>query len=154
MAKAKPRLYRILLLEDDLEAAGKLLLALGRIEPHLAPFDLDVTLLSTSDAVKELVNAHPGRRYGIILMDRDCKMNGSFHVLDDMHFTPENVISISSTPMWNHVARDRGAVHVIPKSFGDLDGFAERVAQQVLEMLQGKARQTPAAERSSPWSEI
>lgn len=138
MPKALPRLYRLLLLDDDLEAAGKLLLALRRIEPHLAPYDIDVTLLSTSDAVRELVNAHPERSYDVVLLDRDCKMNDSFHVLDDAHFTPEKIISISSTPMWNHAARERGAVHVIPKSFAGLEEFARDVADRVLALLRGE----------------
>ncbi len=138
MPKPLPKLYRVLLLEDDLEVAGRLLLALYRIEPHLAPYDLDLVLLSTSDAVVELVNSHSERHYDIILLDRDCKANGSFHVLDDIQFSPDKVISISSTPMWNHVAKERGAIHVIPKSFNALDEFAERVADKVLEMLKSK----------------
>ena len=135
MAKPKPKLYHLLLLEDDLEVAGKLLLALHRIEPHLAPYDLDVTHLSTSDAVVELVNDHPGRRYDIVLIDRDCKMNSSFHVLDISRTIPQNIISISSTPMWNQEASKNGITHIVPKSFSDLDGFAERAARKVLELL-------------------
>ena len=136
MAKPVPKLYRLLLLEDDLEVAGKLLLALHRIEPHMAPYDLDVTHLSTSEAVEELVNGHPERSYDIVLMDRDCKMNSSFHVLDLSRAHPGRVVSISSTPMWNQEAASNGILHVVPKSFNDLDGFSERAARKVLELLQ------------------
>lgn len=136
MPKLRPNLYSILLLEDDLEVSGKLLLALHRIEPFLAPYDLDITLLSTSDAVAQLVNAHPERQFDVILLDRDCKMNASFHILDLKHFDPEKIISISSTPMWNQAAMKNGITNCVPKSFSALDNFAEEAAQKVFEMLQ------------------
>jgi hypothetical protein len=136
VAKPAPKLHRLLILEDDLEVCGKLMLALHRVEPHLAPYDLDVTLLTTSEAVEALVNGHPERRFDVILMDRDCKMNRSFHVLNLTEHDPDRIISISSTPMWNHEARQNGIGHCIPKSFSRLDEFAEEVAQKVLYLLQ------------------
>lgn len=135
MPKPTPKLYRLLILEDDLEVGGLLLLALHKMEPMLAPYDLDVTLLSTSDAVVQLVNAHPERQFDAILLDRDCKMNASFHILDLQHFNPKNIISISSTPMWNHEAIANGIVHSVPKSFSDLSGFAKQAADKVHELL-------------------
>lgn len=120
MPKPPPKLYRLLILEDDLEVGGLLLLALHKMEPLLAPYDLDVTLLSTSDAV---------------VLDRDCKMNASFHILDLQHFNPKNIISISSTPMWNHEAIAKGIEHAVPKSFGGLSGFAKQAADKVHELL-------------------
>ena len=140
MPKPKPRLFKVLVLEDDLEVCGRLMLALHKIEPLLAPFDIDLTLLSTSDAVEQLVNAHPERKFDVILMDRDCKMNASFHVLDFQQFNPENIISISSTPMWNHEAKNNGIVLCVPKSFNDLAGFADRAARQTLEILLERKR--------------
>lgn len=101
----------------------------------MAPYDLDVTLLSTSDAVLQLVNAHPERQFDAILLDRDCKMNASFHILDLQHFNLKNIISISSTPMWNHEAIAKGIEHAVPKSFGDLSGFAKQAADKVHELL-------------------
>ena len=137
MPKRERQLYRLLLLEDDLEVASKLLLAFHRIEPHLAPVGLDVTHLSTALSVEELVNAYPNRRYDVILMDRDCKMGRSFHVLDTTIAPAGKVISISSTPAWNLEAQQNGISQVVPKSFNDLDGFAERAAHKVLELLAG-----------------
>ena len=135
MPKPRPKLFRLLLLEDDLEVVGKLMLALHRIEPHLAPYDLDVTHLCTSDAVEELVNLHPARIYDIALMDRDCKAARSFHVLNPQRIRDNNIISISSTPMWNQEAQSNGVSHIEPKSFSDLDAFAERVAARVSNIL-------------------
>ena len=135
MPKPKPRLFHLLILEDDLEVAGKLLLALHRVEPHLAPYDLDVTHLCTSEAVQALVNDHPERIYDVALMDRDCKLGQSFHTLTHQRVRHENIISISSTPMWNLQAQQDGIKFVEPKSFSDLDAFAVRVANKVLELL-------------------
>lgn len=135
MSKPQPRLYRLLLLEDDLEAAGKILAALHRIEPHLAPYDLDVTLLSTCQAVEDLVNARAEAAYDVILLDRDCKLDGSFHVLDIERFGADRVISISSNREWNRLAEARGVAQVVPKSFSDLDGFAMAIGQAVLALL-------------------
>ena len=138
MVKREPLLYRVLVLEDDLEAASKIMAALFRIEPHLAPYDLDVTMLSTYRAVEGLINGHRDQSFDIIVMDRDCKLNGSFHTLDVEHFGPEKVISISSKPEWNQLAQARGIEHIVPKSFSDLDGFAEDVGDLVLGLLQAK----------------
>jgi len=140
MPKLTPKLFSVLLLEDDLEVCSKILLALHRMEPHLAPFDLDLTLLSTGQSVEQLINAHPERQFDVILLDRDCKMNASFHVLDFDQFSPDNIISISSTPMWNQQADNIGIAHCVPKSFNDLAGFAERAAEKVFEILSEKRR--------------
>jgi len=138
MAKHSPRLYRILILEDDLEAASKILGVLYRVEPHLAPYDFDITLLSTYQSVEILINEHRENDFDIILLDRDCKMNGSFHVLDMERFGLEKIISISSKPEWNQQAQARGVSHVVPKSFSGLDGFAQEIGALVLDLLQNK----------------
>lgn len=136
--KKVPNLYPVLVLEDDLEVAGKLLQAFHRMEPHLAPYDLDVTLLSTSSSVERLVNQVFDRDYAVIILDRDCKAAGSFHVLDFDRFGKENIISISSTPEWNRSANASGIPHIIPKSFNQLDEFASDVAEKVLALLKSK----------------
>ena len=133
-----PLLYKVLVLEDDLEAGSKILGALFRVEPHLAPYDLDVTLLSTCRSVEELVNARPESDFDIIILDRDCKLNGSFHVLDIERFGAEKVISISSNREWNRLVAERGVQQVVPKSFGNLDGFAEDLGEKVLELLRNR----------------
>lgn len=133
--KKRPHLYPVLILEDDLEVAGKIMLALRRVEPYLAPFSLDVTLLSTCEAVEELINPIKGRDYAVILMDRDCKAGGSFHVIDMARFGVEKIISISSTPEWNRAAQEMGIPHIVPKSFNRLDEFATEAAEKVLEIL-------------------
>lgn len=140
MTKRSPLLFKVLILEDDLEAASKILNALYRIEPHLAPYDFDVTLLSTFRSVESLINDHRENNFDIILLDRDCKLNGSFHILDMEHFGLEKIISISSKPEWNQLAQARGIKHVIPKSFSDLDAFASDIGTLILNLLQDRSK--------------
>lgn len=150
MIKRSPLLFRILVLEDDLEAASRLLGALFRIEPHLAPYDLDVTLLSTFRSVETLINDHPENDFDIILLDRDCKLGGSFHILDVEHFGIGKVISISSKPEWNQQAQTRGIQHVVPKSFSDLEGFARNVGNLVLDLLQNQSKAGAGSRNTHP----
>ena len=73
--------YKILILEDDFEAVSKIMAELYKLEGHFAPYDFDVTVLSSSLQVKRLINPQDKDAYDIILLDRDCKIQGSFHVI-------------------------------------------------------------------------
>lgn len=128
--------YKILILEDDFEAVSKIMAELYKLEGHFAPYDFDVTVLSTSDSVKKLINPQGKDSYDVILLDRDCKIQGSFHDLDIEKFGPEKIISISSTPTWNEEAQKRGVKKVVPKSFSDLEGFARDVSEEIKNVLQ------------------
>ena len=88
--------------------------------------------------MEDLVNHNTPDRYDVILLDRDCKLGGSFHVLDIEKFGADKVISISSTPTWNEEARARGVKRIIPKSFSDLNGFARDVVSEIMGMFEKK----------------
>ncbi len=128
--------YKILILEDDFEAVSKIMAELYNLEGHFAPYDFDVTVLSTSESVRKLINPQDKNAYDVILLDRDCKIQGSFHDLDIEKFGPEKIISISSTPTWNEEAQKRGVKKVVPKSFSDLEGFARDVSEEIKNVLQ------------------
>lgn len=130
--------YKILILEDDFEAVSKIMAELYKLEGHFAPVDFDVTVLSTYESVKNLINPQEKDSYDVIILDRDCKLCGSFHVLDIEKFGPEKVISISSTPTWNEEAQVRGVKRIVPKSFSDLEGFAKNVAEEIGHILINK----------------
>lgn len=127
--------YKILILEDDFEAVSKIMAELYTLEGQFAPYDFDVTVLSTADSVEKLINPQNKDAYDVIILDRDCKIRKSFHILDIEKFGPEKVISISSTPNWNDEAELRGVKRIIPKSFSDLEGFAKGVAEEVKNIL-------------------
>lgn len=130
--------YKILILEDDFEAVSKIMAELYKLEGHFAPYDFDVTVLSSSLQVKKLINPQDKDAYDVILLDRDCKIQGSFHDLDIEKFGPEKIISISSTPTWNEEAKARGVKRIVPKSFSDLGGFAQNVAGEIKDILNKK----------------
>lgn len=127
--------YKILILEDDFEAVSKIMAELYNLEGHFAPYDFDVTVLSTSESVRKLINPQNKDAYDVILLDRDCKIQGSFHDLDIEKFGPEKIISISSTPTWNEEAERRGVTKIVPKSFSELEGFAKNIMEEIKEIL-------------------
>lgn len=127
--------YKILILEDDFEAVSKIMAELYNLEGHFSPIDFDVTVLSTYEAVEKLINPQEANAYDVILLDRDCKMAGSFHILDMEKFGVHKIISISSTPTWNEEAKARGVKRIVPKSFSDLEGFAKNVAGEIKKIL-------------------
>ncbi len=127
--------YKILILEDDFEAVSKIMAELYDLEELFSPFDFDITTLSTYEAVEKLINPQESDAYDVILLDRDCKIGGSFHILDMEKFGVHKIISISSTPQWNEEAKARGVKRVVHKNFGNLEGFAKKVSSEVESLL-------------------
>ena len=70
-----------------------------------------------------------------ILLDRDCKSCGSFHVLDFEKFGTEKIISISAIPEWNEEARERGVKKMILKDHDHIEDFADKVAEEIGKMI-------------------
>ena len=128
--------YKVLILEDDFEAVSKIMAELYKLEGHFAPYDFDVTVLSSSEQVEKLINPQNKEAYDVIILDRDCKIGKSFHVLDIEKFGPEKIISISSTPTWNEEAMNRGVAKIVPKSFSDLNGFAQDLMVEIKNILE------------------
>ena len=128
--------YKILILEDDIETVSKIMNELHILEEQFSPSDFDITVLSTYESVQKLINPQEKNAYDVILLDRDCKLGGSFHILDIEKFGTDKIISISSTPAWNAQAKARGVTIIVPKNFEDLGGFARNVSAEVNKMLQ------------------
>lgn len=124
----------ILILEDNLKVLSKILDRLYVLEGD-QPFEFSVMALTTSLQVEEYINSNPKAKFDIILLDRDCKIDGSFHVLDIERFGKEKVISISTVPEYNNDAKLRGVERFVLKDIADLDTFADKVIAQVNEMI-------------------
>ncbi len=124
----------ILILEDNLQVLSKLLDKLFVLEQD-QPYDFSVMVLTNHLQVKEYINSNPKSAWDIILLDRDCKLNESFHVLDIERFGPEKVISISSVPEYNQEAKRRGVQRVVLKDFKALDVFVDNVVREVEKMV-------------------
>lgn len=74
-----------------------------------------VTVFPEHTEVESYLNKLGESSFDIILLDRGCKMCGSFHVLDFEKFGKDKIISISSTPKWNEEAKAAGITRIIPK---------------------------------------
>ena len=124
----------ILILEDNLQVLSKILNKLFVLEQD-QPYDFSVMVLTNHLQVEEYVNSNPKAQFDIILLDRDCKLNESFHVLDIERFGADKVIAISSVPEYNKEVSLRGVKRVILKDFKDLDAFVNKVIKEVERMV-------------------
>jgi hypothetical protein len=129
------KIYKILILEGDFEAVSKIMSKLYALEGSFPSVDFDVTVLSSSESVVNLINPQSFEGYDVILLDKECKLSGSFHTLDMEKFGVDKIISISSTPAWNEEAKARGVTRIVPKVFNDMDGFARSVMIEIRDIL-------------------
>lgn len=130
---------RILILEDDLETLSLLLKKLHILEEKLAsstsPMEFSTVTLSEYTQVEELINKSMNLDFDVILLDRDCKAGGSFHVLDIERFGPDKVISISSVPDYNEEAKRRGITRIVHKDYQNLEAFSEKVIEEIKDLI-------------------
>lgn len=72
---------RILLLEDDLKTVAALTQYLAGLEQEMNDQGMDMSLvvLSEYSMVEDYINQDKRHEFDVILLDRDCKMGGSFH---------------------------------------------------------------------------
>ncbi|MCX6793553.1 MAG: hypothetical protein NTY06_00420, partial [Candidatus Gottesmanbacteria bacterium] len=99
------------------------------------PYDFALMVLTIGQQVEEYVNNNPKAQPDIIILDRDCKLNESFHILDIERFGAKKVISISSVPEYNKEAKRRGVQRVVLKDFKALDAFVDKVVKEVERMI-------------------
>ncbi len=126
----------ILILEDDLRTLSKILDRLSVLEDEQL-YEFSTVILTTYLQVEEYINSNLKADFDMILLDRDCKLGGSFHVLDLERLGPEKVIAISSVPDYNEQARNRGVKRVVLKDYKQLDEFADAVAKEISEFMKG-----------------
>lgn len=124
---------RVLILEDDLEAVSYLLKKLSKLEDKIRR-NIAVTVLSEYTQVEVYINKNP-KIFDIVLLDRDCKAGGSFHVLDFNKYHPDHIIGISSTPPYNEQLRQKGVKRIVQKDFSDLEKFSEETIKNVEDLI-------------------
>lgn len=73
--------------------------------------------------------------FDMILLDRDCKACGSFHVLDFDKFGTDKIIFISTMPEYNEQARKRGVQRIVHKDRDNIEVFADRVIGEIKDMI-------------------
>lgn len=128
-------LYKtVLILEDDLKTLSLIHDRLSDLEGD-QPYELSTIVLTNHIQVENLINGNKSINFDVILLDRDCKLGGSFHVFDIEKFGPEKVISISSVPEYNEQAKKRGVKRVIIKDNSHKEEFADKVVNEIGNML-------------------
>lgn len=125
---------KVLILEDDLLTLSKILERLSRLEGD-QPYEFCTITLSDYIQVENYVNSNPKAEFDIVLLDRDCKLGGSFHVFDIERFGAEKIIAISSVPEYNEQAKKRGVKRAILKDYQYLDKFADEVVAEIEAMI-------------------
>lgn len=126
---------RTLILEDDLKTLSVLLDKLSALEEQDRSIDFAVTVLSEYTQVEEYVNKKTDNDFDVILLDRDCKAGGSFHVLDFDKFNANKIISISSVPDYNEQAKKHGVSKIVHKDYERLEDFSNKVIEEIKSML-------------------
>lgn len=126
---------RTLILEDDLKTLSLLLDKLSVLEEQDRSIDFAVTVLSEYTQVEEYANKKTDNDFDIILLDRDCKAGGSFHVLDFDKFNANKIISISSVPDYNEQAKKHGVSKIVYKDYEDLEKFSSGVIEEIKSIL-------------------
>jgi len=128
---------KLLILEDDLKTLSSILKRLSVLEED-KEYDFCTIVMSDYTQVQDYINNNPKADFDIILLDRDCKLGGSFHVLDIERFGPEKIIAISTVPEYNEQARQRGVKRVVLKDYQHLDEFADKVVNEIEQLIDGK----------------
>lgn len=132
------KLIRVLILEDDLQTLSKLLGKLAELETKLVnekETELSIVVLSEHKQVERYINKDPQPEFDIVLLDRDCKIGGSFHIIDISKFGTDKIIGISSMPEYNAQLEKIGVHRIIHKDYNELDIFVQRTILQLKEMI-------------------
>ena len=126
---------RVLILEDDLETLEKLFSVLRKIENE-RKFSFAVTVLSDYIETDTYVNKNPQIKYDILLLDRDCFLGGSYHVINLDNFDKNKIISISSVPEYNADAQKLGVNKSILKEYSNLSKFCNKLKIELSNLIQ------------------
>lgn len=124
----------ILILEDNLKTLAKILEKLWILEGD-QPYEFSTVVITNYVQVEKLINNSKDISFDVILLDRDCKLGGSFHTLDIERFGADKVIAISAVPEFNEDAKKRGVKRTILKDIQNLDQFTTKVVSEVEEVV-------------------
>ena len=128
---------RILILEDDLKTLAVIMDGLFRLEESLIDEQIDfaVTTFSEYNQVQDYLNQIQEPNFDIILLDRDCKLGGSFHVINIKKFGADKFIAISTQPEYNETAIKMGVKRIIRKDYKRLEEFAANLSDEIKDMI-------------------
>ncbi len=123
-----------MILEDDLETLEKIFSVLRNIEKEKEVV-FGATVIPDYIQVEEFINKNPQVKFDILLLDRDCFLGGSFHVVNLDNIDKDKVISISSVPQYNLDAQKMGIKRTILKEYVDLQSFTNKLGLEIKTLL-------------------
>jgi hypothetical protein len=128
---------RILILEDDLKTLSVITDKLFELEERLFDDNIDfaVTVFSEYTEVEEYLNKKGSNKFDIILLDKDCKLTGSFHCLDFDKFDLNKIIAISSVAQYNKELEKIGIKKVCRKDFANMNQFGDDIIKEIIKMI-------------------
>ncbi|KKU29492.1 MAG: hypothetical protein UX41_C0018G0024 [Candidatus Collierbacteria bacterium GW2011_GWE1_46_18] len=115
----------ILILENDPRILCIIFKILLEIRLDYAPI-----VLSTSEQVEKLINPND-MVFDLILLDRNCSLGRSFHILDIAKFGPDKVIGMSSVPQYNDDLLERGVTKITTKDYDNLNQFTSDLKKAI-----------------------
>ena len=128
---------RILILEDDLKTLSAILDALSELEESFYEkrIDFAITVFSEYSSVENYLNHIDDPNFDIILLDRDCKLGGSFHAIDVEKFGADKFIAISTQPEYNEEAGKLGVGRTVRKDYEHLDEFCTQLIEEIKKLI-------------------
>lgn len=130
---------KILIIEDDLETLSFLNKKLALLEEEMLgsknPTDIAITVFSEYTRVDDYLNHTDKIDFDVVLLDRDCKLGGSFHVLDLSRFDKNKIIAISTNPEYNEEVTKLGVKYSIEKDYKDLDSFTSKIITIIKDLI-------------------
>ena len=130
---------RILILEDDLETLSIIMSKLFNIEEKLYKDgknkDIAVTVFSEYTEVEDYLNKKEKNSFDIILLDKDCKLTGSFHCLDFNKFDPNKIIAISTVDEYNKEVEKKGVKSICRKDYLNINKFGDSIIKKINKMI-------------------
>lgn len=126
---------RVLILEDDIKTLSYILSVLTNLERE-KNVCIAATILPDYVQVEEFINKNPQIEYDILLLDRDCYLGGSFHVVNLDNFDKDKVISISSVPEYNERVVKKGVKRVVLKNYERLEEFRVRLKEEISKFIE------------------
>jgi len=128
---------RVLILEDDLKTLSVVTDGLFDLEESLFDkrINFAITVFSEYSSVEDYLNQIQEPNFDIILLDRDCKLGGSFHAINVQKFGAEKFITISTQPEYNEAAKKMGVMRMVRKDYKRLDDFRSLLIKEISQII-------------------
>jgi len=124
---------KILILEDNFKVLSAILKELNQLEED-QPYTFEIMVLTSGRQVERYINSNP-EDFDIVILDRDCKLNESFHVLNIKRIGADKIIGISSIEGYNIDLTKKGINLTITKDLSEIDKSARKIVEMIKNII-------------------